>query len=243
MTPLSRSQRLRDDDAGFFALQFLGFGKLAAEEFDVAAGARAAVGAQQAHAVEKNEKIEDVGVLEGGGVAVFGLLLLYFGDESGERGVKLAGKAGIGRLLVVDAAAESLVGFGEGLEAGEDVGVSGVALGGAEVCDRERKGGHKLLLRVDDIGGESDVEQGRAGWKHAGMLVFVAMGGDEVWAIGRAVDGDFAACSAADGADSLSLGGTEARAFSFFTYRAGHTASDTPRAKKQNTLRCSKKAK
>ena len=70
---------LRDDDAGFFALEFGGLGELAAEEFDEAARTRAAVGAQQAHAVEKNQQIEDVGVLETCGRRAFGLLLLDFG--------------------------------------------------------------------------------------------------------------------------------------------------------------------
>jgi len=53
---------LRDDDAGFFALEFVGAGELAAEEFDEAAGARAAVGAKQAHAIEEDEELEDFGV-------------------------------------------------------------------------------------------------------------------------------------------------------------------------------------
>jgi hypothetical protein len=55
---------LGGDDAGFFALEFVGAGELAAEEFDEAAGARAAVGADQAHAIEKDEELEDFGVFE-----------------------------------------------------------------------------------------------------------------------------------------------------------------------------------
>ena len=60
---------LRDDDAGFFALEFRGGGELAAQELHEAAGAGAAVGTQQAHAVEKNEEGEDFGILDlrGGG--------------------------------------------------------------------------------------------------------------------------------------------------------------------------------
>ncbi len=41
---------LGDDDAGFLALEFLGGGKLAAEEFNEAAGAWAAVRAKKSHA-------------------------------------------------------------------------------------------------------------------------------------------------------------------------------------------------
>src|SRR5229473_8248168 len=53
---------LRDDDAGFFALELGRLRELAAEEFDEAARAGAAVGAQQTHAVEKNQEIEKFGV-------------------------------------------------------------------------------------------------------------------------------------------------------------------------------------
>jgi hypothetical protein len=55
--------------------------ELAAKEFDETAGARAAVGAQQTHAVEKNPQIEEFHVLEGGGTGAFGLLLLDFGNQ------------------------------------------------------------------------------------------------------------------------------------------------------------------
>src|SRR2546426_12595805 len=60
---------LRDDDARFFALKLGGLRKLAAKEFDEAAGAGAAVGAQEFHTVEKNPQIEDVQVLEACGVS------------------------------------------------------------------------------------------------------------------------------------------------------------------------------
>src|SRR5713101_6940526 len=50
---------LRDDDAGFFALELGGLGELPAKEFDESARARAAVGAQQAHPVEKNKEMRN----------------------------------------------------------------------------------------------------------------------------------------------------------------------------------------
>jgi hypothetical protein len=53
------SDRRRDlgkNDTGFFALEFVGAGELAAEEFDEAAGARAAVGAEQAHMIVRTRR-------------------------------------------------------------------------------------------------------------------------------------------------------------------------------------------
>jgi hypothetical protein len=93
-----------------------------------------------------------------------------------------------------------------------------------------------LLLRVDDVGREIDVEQRRSGRKRAGMLVLIAVGGDEVGAIGCAIDGDFAAGAAADGADGLTLRGTEARAFSFLTDWTGQYGSVSVKRVQQNTL-------
>src|SRR5712664_903594 len=102
-------------------------------------------------------------------------LLLYFGDEAGEAGVEFAGKARVGRFFVVDAAAQSFVGFSEGLNSGEDVGVGGVVLGGTELRDGKGEGGHELLLGVDDVGRKINIEQRRVRRERAGMLVLIAM--------------------------------------------------------------------
>jgi len=53
-----------------------------------------------------------------------GLRLLCFVEESGECVVKFARKRGIRGLLVIDARAESLVGFGESSQGGENIGVA-----------------------------------------------------------------------------------------------------------------------
>jgi hypothetical protein len=61
----------------------VGAGELAAEEFEEAAGAGAAVGAEQAHAVQEDEELEDFGVFG----AALGILrggLLGFVEEGGE---------------------------------------------------------------------------------------------------------------------------------------------------------------
>jgi hypothetical protein len=57
------------------------------------------------------------------------------------------------------------------------------------------------------------------------VLVFVAVRGDKMRAIRRAIDGDFAVGAATDGADFLSLGGAETLGFAFFTDRTGHEIS------------------
>jgi hypothetical protein len=54
------------------------------------------------------------------------------------------------------------------------------------------------------------------------MLVFVAVGGNQVIAVNRAIDGDFAFAAAADGADFFAFGGAEPFWFSLFTDGAGH---------------------
>jgi hypothetical protein len=100
-----------------------------------------------------------------------------------------------------------------------------------------------LLLRVDDIGREIDVQQGRVRRQGAGMLVLVAMGGQQVRAILYAIDSDFAAGAAAHGADRFALSGTEPRAFALLANGTDHTTSGKVRAKKQNTPRWGKKPK
>jgi hypothetical protein len=54
------------------------------------------------------------------------------------------------------------------------------------------------------------------------MFIFIAMRGDQVSAIDRAVDNDFALFAAADGADLFAFGGAESFSFSLFADGAGH---------------------
>jgi len=135
------------------------------------------------------------------------------------------GKGCVGRLFVVDAAAQGLVSFSEGLNSGEDVGVGGQGLGGAELGDGEGERGHELLVRVDDVRRKIYIEERSVGRQRAWVFVFVAVRGEKVRAIRRAIDGDFAAGSAADRADGFALRRAKPRAFSFFTDRARHRFS------------------
>ncbi len=57
------------------------------------------------------------------------------------------------------------------------------------------------------------------------MLVFVAVRGEEIGAIGRAVNRNFTLGAAADGANLFALGGAEAGGFALFANRAGHLVS------------------
>ena len=98
---------------------------------------------------------------------------------------------------------------------------------GAEFGDGEGDGGEKLWVDAHEIRGEADVEQGRVGGKLARVLFFVAMRGDEVGAVGRAVEGDFALGAAADGADGFGLGRAEAAGLAFLTDRTGQVYSPT----------------
>ena len=67
------------------------------------------------------------------------------------------------------------------------------------------------------------------------MLVLIAVGGDEVGAVGGAVNGDFALCAAANGADFLALGRAEASGLALFTNRTRHEVSQTRKRNEQNT--------
>ena len=57
------------------------------------------------------------------------------------------------------------------------------------------------------------------------MPVFVTVSRDQIRAIGRAVNADFALRAAADGADFLALGGAEARGFALLADRTRHGVS------------------
>ena len=151
-------------------------GELAAEEFDEAVGARAAVGAEQAHAVEEDQQLENFGILEST-ERCLGLRLLGFGKECGKGVVEATLDRGDRRLFIDDACGEGFVGFGERLQGGENVRVSGGGLRGAEFGDGEGDGGEKLWVDAHEIRGEADVEQGRVGGKLARVLFFVAMRG------------------------------------------------------------------
>src|SRR5437588_10670185 len=82
-------------------------------------------------------------------------------------------------------------------------------------------------MSVKDVLRDGFVEQGSVARDVARMLVFVAMRGDEVRAVGRAIHRDFALGAAADRANLFPLGGAEARSLAFFTDRTGHRHSSS----------------
>jgi hypothetical protein len=200
---------LGDDDAGLFAVEFLRTGELAAEKFDEAAGPRTSIGAQKAHAEEEYEELEDFGVFDGAQSRALRSVLLGFGEEDGKCVVEFALNERNGRLLVDDASDESFVGVREGAKSGEHVGIGGGGLAGTELRDGESDGGKKTPVDLDGVGVDAHVEKGSVGGEGAGMFVLVAMSGEEVGAVGGAVDGDFALGATTDGADFLGLGGAE----------------------------------
>lgn len=136
----------------------MGAGELAAKEFEEAAGARATVGAEEAHAIEEDEELEDFGVF---GVAKRSLRRSLFGirEEGGKGIVKGALYRGNRRLFVDNAGGEGFVSFGQGLQGGKSVGVGDGGLAGAEFQDGEGDGRKKLRVQADEIGSEADVEQ------------------------------------------------------------------------------------
>ena len=153
----------------------MGAGELAAKEFDEAAGARAAVGAKQAHAIEEDEELEDFGIF-GAALGILGGGLLGFVKESGESVVESALYGWDRWLLIYDAGGKRFVRSGLRLQGSEDVGVGGGALRGAEFGDGEGDGGEKLRVDAHEIGSEANVEQWGVGGELARVLFLVAMG-------------------------------------------------------------------
>ena len=90
----------------------MGAGELAAQELDEAARARAAVGAQKAHAIEEDEDLENLGILRVAKGRLRGGLL-GFGEKRVEGIIKDALDRRDGRLFVEDARREGPPCFGE----------------------------------------------------------------------------------------------------------------------------------
>ena len=150
---------------------------MAAEEFDETAGARAAVGAEKAHAIEEDEELEDFGIFWTA-LGILGGGLLGFVKEIGESVVEPALDGRDRGLLVDDAGGKRFVRFGLRLQRGKDVGVGGGGLRGAEFGDGESDGGEKLRMDAHEIGSEAHVEEWGVGGELARVLFLVAMGGD-----------------------------------------------------------------
>ena len=198
-----------DDDTRLLALEFLSTGELATEELDEFTGMRTTIRTKKAHAEEENQKLEDFGVFgwmkrSGGG------LLLDFVDESRKGIVEVTLDGGGRWLLINDAESKSLVGFRKGAEGSENIRVSGSRLRGRGLGDCESDSGKKLAVGLDGVGIDADVEKWSIGRERARVLLLITMGGDEIAAVGRAVNGEFALGAAAHGADFFRFGRTEA---------------------------------
>jgi hypothetical protein len=155
----------------------VGAGELGSEEFEEAAGAWAAVSAQEAHAIEEDKELEDFGVL-GASLSILLGRLFGFIQEGGEGVVESALDERDRRLFVDDAGGECFVGFGQRLQRGEDIRVRRGGLRGAEFGDGESDGGKKLRVDADEIRGETDIQQRCVGRELARVLFFVAVRGD-----------------------------------------------------------------
>ena len=80
-------------------------------------------------------------------------------------------------------------------------------------------------MGVNDVLRDFLVEQRGIRAYAALMLVFITMGGEEIGAVCRAIDGDFTLGAAADSTDLFGFGGAEALRFAFLANRTGHSGS------------------
>jgi hypothetical protein len=215
-------KNLGDDDAGLFALEFVGSGELAAEKFDEAAGARTAIGAEKAHAEEEDKEWEDFGILDGAEGWALRSVLFGFGEESGEGVVEFALNEGNRGLLIDDTGGEGFVGVGEGAKSRENIGIGGGGLAGAEFGDGESDGGEKAAVDLDGVRVDAHVEKGGVGGEGARMVVLVAMSGNEVGTVGGAVDGKFALGAATDRTDFFGLSGAKTAGFALLADWTSH---------------------
>jgi len=187
-------------------LEFLGAGELATQEFDETAGTGAAIGAEQAHAEKENEELEDFGISDGAESRALGGILLGLREKSRECFVEFALKQRNGRLFIDDAGDESFVGVGESAKCRENIGIGGGGLCGGEFGDGESDGREKAAVDLDGVGVDTHIEEGSVCGERAGMVILVAMSGDEVGTVGEAVNGDFALGATTDGTDFFGLG-------------------------------------
>ena len=213
---------LGDDDAGLLAFEFLCAGKLATKELDKAARTGAAIGAQKAHAEEKDQQLQNFGIFQGLEGSLCGVLA-GFCDEGGKRAVECVLKWNGRGLLIDDARGKSFVGFGEGANCGEDVGIGSRGLAGAELGNGKRDGGEKLAVGVNGVGGDADILKGGIRRNGAPMLVFVTMGGNQVAAVRGTIDGDFPLRATTDSANFFRFRGTKAPGFALLTNWTNHS--------------------
>src|SRR5271155_2035254 len=152
------AEMLRHDDTVFFPLEFGSGWELAPEKFDVAACARTTVRTQQPHAIEEHKQRENFGVFERRRTRALGRLLLGFVYELPERSVKLAGRRSVRRFLVINAGAERLVRFSEGLHRGQNIRVACRWMSGGKFRGGEGHSRKRVLMRVDNVLGNLYVE-------------------------------------------------------------------------------------
>ena len=93
-----------------------------------------------------------------------------FGEKGGEGIVEAALDSGNRRLLVDDAGGERFIGFGEGLQGCEHIGIGSGGFAGAEFRDGEGHGGKKLRMQAHEIRVEADIEQWSVRGNRARML-------------------------------------------------------------------------
>ena len=77
-------------------------------------------------------------------------------------------------------------------------------------------------MQANEVWGEADVEERRVRRELARVLFFVTVSGDEVGAVGSAIERDFTLGAAADGTDFFGLGRAESFGLTFLTDRTEH---------------------
>ena len=143
-------------------------------------------------------------------------------DERGKRVVKFVLKGRRGWLFVDDPGDEGLIGFGESAKSSEDVRIGDRRLAGTEFGNVERDRGKELAVGLDHIRSDANVQERRIRGKCTRMLVFVAMCGKQIPAVGWAIESNLALGAATNGANFLRLGWAKPPRFELLTNWTRH---------------------
>src|SRR5216684_3659054 len=223
VSPARARTALRRDNTRLRARKLWGLRKLGAQKREKTSRPRPAVGAVPPHAQQEDEQMKNLGVLQAVEALAVSLLLLEVLDHFDQLGVQALGKSRVGRLFVVDARAKRAVGLRQGGQRRERVGVhQGRLLNGVLQDGVAQSGNHRAAL-MDQVGREFDIGERHLGGRDGlAVLLFVAVRGDQIGAVPRAIDRYLALGPAADRADLLAFGRTIPFRLAFIADRTAH---------------------
>ena len=139
--------------------------------------------------------------------------------------------------FVDETGTQGFVGFGESLKRRENVVIHGSGLGSTEFCDGKCQRSQEFLMSVDELLGNRFLKKRSIGRQVARMLALIAVRGNKISAVDRAVDGHFALGATADRTYLFGFGRAESLRLAPLADWAGpgHEAPQRKKTSQQNT--------